>query len=409
MAKKVRKSRKRQSKKARGRGPWLTLATILLLMSGAALLYPFIKRAFFAPLPSQVPLGMNLQELNLTTNQLPSHSLSSKDTAQPLVVVAQDLQIPWDLAFLPDGDLLVTERTGNLLRLGQDRQKIAIKGVAATGEGGLLGLALHPQFTQNHLLYLYMTTDMGGALRNRVERYRMDGDTLNERKILIDNIPAAKFHDGGRLAFGPDGLLYISTGDAGNSELAQDTASLAGKILRIRDDASLPPDNPFNNAVYSYGHRNVQGLTWDAADRLWATEHGPSGLPPNSGQDELNLIVKGHNYGWPLIKGDETQADLETAKLQSGVDDTWAPSGALFYKDSIFFAGLRGQALYQAKLKSPDAIDLVAHFREEFGRLRQVQLGPDGLFYILTSNTDGRGEPRAGDDRLLQIDPHIFE
>jgi len=183
------------------------------------------------------------------------------------------------------------------LLVDKEKQVIEVEGVEATGEGGLLGLAVHPQFVENQYLYLYLTSKEEGGVVNRVERYRLVENQLEEREVMVVGILGAAYHDGGRMEFGPDGKLYITTGDAGQPNLAQDKESLNGKILRINDDGSVPEDNPFGNQVYSYGHRNPQGLAWDSQERLWATEHGPSGL--QTGNDELNLIVKGRNYGWP--------------------------------------------------------------------------------------------------------------
>ncbi len=281
-----------------------------------------------------------------------------------------------------------------------------IDGVEHVGEGGLLGMTLHPRFSENQWVYLYLTTKNGEGLINRVERYRFGRDRLTEKTTIIDNIPVAANHDGGRIAFGSDGYLYITTGDAGKSNLAQDIYSLAGKILRLKDDGSIPPDNPFGNAVYSYGHRNSQGLAWDNKGRLWATEHGRSGVL--SGLDELNLIEKGKNYGWPVIQGDEIKTGMESPVVQSGAAETWAPAGATFWDGSVFFGGLRGEALYEAKTTSERKVSLKIHFRKEFGRIRAVVLGPDGYLYITTSNTDGRGEPRASDDKIIRVNPSIF-
>lgn len=320
-------------------------------------------------------------------------------------VIAQDLKIPWELVFLPNGDMLVTERPGNLLKIGTDRAVIKIEGVQHRGEGGLLGLALHPKFSENQIIYLYLTTKDGEGTINRVERYKLDGDKLIDKKIIIDKIPGAIFHDGGRIKFGPDGKLYISTGDATKENLAQDKTSLAGKILRVNDDGSIPDDNPFaGSPIWSYGHRNPQGLAWDDQGRLWATEHGPTAAFGKSGLDELNLIEKGKNYGWPTITGDQTRDGMVTANLNSGTEETWAPSGATFLNGKIYFAGLFGETLYEADIaKNP--IELKRHLAKEFGRLRNVVVGPDNLLYLLTNNTDGRGTPREGDDKIIKVDP----
>jgi glucose/arabinose dehydrogenase len=332
-------------------------------------------------------------------------------------IIADNLKIPWEIAFLPNGenegqqavsgaDLLVTERPGTLKRIGRKGRVYIIEGVKHVGEGGLLGMALHPRFSENHWIYLYFTTSSDTGFKNRVERYRLENDRLLDRRIIIDNIPGAAYHDGGRIAFGPDGYLYITTGDAGNSKLAQDVNSLAGKILRLKDDGSIPADNPFGNAVYSYGHRNSQGLAWDKQGHLWATEHGRSGIL--SGFDEINLIMKGKNYGWPIIQGDEKKEGMESPVIHSGPDETWAPAGMAFWNNSLFFGGLRGESLYEAKILNDGKVSLRAHFRKEFGRIRAVVLGPDGYLYITTSNTDGRGDAGANDDKIIRINPDIF-
>ena len=332
---------------------------------------------------------------------------SSKESeVQDITVIAEGLEIPWEVAFLPDGDYLVTERPGRLLRIGENREIIEISGVRHVGEGGLLGLQLHPNFENNSYIYLYLTSEAENGLINRVERYRINGTSLSDRTVIIDNIPGAVYHDGGRMEFGPDGYLYITTGDAGNEDLAQDTSVLNGKILRLNDDGSIPEDNPFGNAVYSYGHRNPQGLTWDSEGNLWSTEHGRSGV--RSGFDELNLIEMGNNYGWPTIQGDESQEGMVKPVIHSGPSTTWAPAGAEFVNGSIFFAGLRGVTLYQAQLAGEGVERFLKHFEDRFGRLRVVRIGPDGFLYVTTSNRDGRGSVQEGDDKLIRINPEIF-
>ena len=329
-----------------------------------------------------------------------------KVSVQDVVVLAQGLEIPWEIAFLPNGDVLVTERAGRLLRIGNDRSVYPIEGVRHIGEGGFLGMALHPRFEENGWLYLYFTAETAQGLENRVERYQLKEDALIERTVLLQGIPGSSRHDGGRMEFGPDGMLYITTGDSGKGELSQDINSLAGKILRMKDDGSVPDDNPFQNLVYSYGHRHPQGLTWDEQGNLWSTEHGRSGV--QSGFDEINLIVRGKNYGWPVIQGDESVSGMETPVLHSGPDYTWAPAGAEFWDGSIFFGGLRGEALYEAKLLPNREFKLKIHFFGEFGRIRAVRLGPDGMLYLTTSNQDCRGRPREGDDKIIRINPAVF-
>lgn len=351
-----------------------------------------------------------LQEISNMPVKIISEAPSVTNVNQPketvkkdIEVIAQNLSIPWGVAFLPTGEILVTERPGNLLKIGKDRAVIKIHGVRHVGEGGLLGLAMHPDFAQNNFLYLYLTTREGDGLTNRVERYRLEGNELRDRKIIIEKIPGAVFHDGGRIAFGPDGMLYVTTGDAQNPNLAQDRASLAGKILRLRDDGTVPQDNPFGSPVYSYGHRNPQGLAWDDQGRLWATEHGASNF------DELNLIIKGANYGWPTIIGDQKRVGMQTPVIHSGSRDTWAPAGLVYLRGNLIFAGLRGESLYQAKIFPDGTVrSFEKKFEGEFGRIRAVVLGPDEDIYITTSNTDGRGDPLPGDDKLISLNQSLF-
>lgn len=337
-----------------------------------------------------LPIGSEIEE-----------GVQVADRQAAVEVVAEGLVIPWEVAFLPDGDLLVTERPGTIKRIGQDRKTYPIEGVNHIGEGGLLGMALHPNFAQNQWLYLYLTTGADTGLTNRVERYSYNKDRLSNRKVILANIPGAANHDGGRIAFGPDGHLYITTGDASMEPLVQDKNSLAGKILRLTDQGQIPGDNPFGNAIYSYGHRNPQGLAWDKDGRLWATEHGPSGI--GSGFDELNLIRAGANYGWPIIKGDERRPGMEQPVAHSGSKDTWAPAGIAYYRGSLFFSGLRGESIYEAKIKDDDSVSLKAHYRGDFGRIRAAIIGPNNFLYITTSNTDGRGTPKPGDDKIIRI------
>lgn len=301
--------------------------------------------------------------------------------------------------------MLVTERAGSV-RYIDEKGKLSpdpvaiLSSVKEEGEGGLMGIALHPMFSLNNYVYLYYTySTSGNNTLNRVVRMTFKDKKLSDEKIIIDAIPGALFHNGGRIKFGPDKDLYVATGDAQEPSLAQDTNSLAGKILRSTDDGKPALGNPFNNLVYSYGHRNVQGLAWDSNGQLWATEHGRSGI--QSGLDEVNKVEPGKNYGWPVIQGDEKRDGMETAVLNSGAT-TWAPAGAVFMGDSLFFAGLRGKTLYEATIRGQD-IQLKEYFSDEFGRLRDVVIGPDGMLYITTSNLDGRGSPTEQDDRVIRI------
>jgi glucose/arabinose dehydrogenase len=336
---------------------------------------------------------------------------SDPDEDYPLAsLVADDLEIPWSLDFLPDGSIIFTERPGRVRLIDAEGgllpEPVATIGeVAHTGEGGLLGITVHPDFEDNHFIYVYYTYREDSRLYNNVVRYTEENRQLADAQVIIDGIPGGGNHNGGRISFGPDGLLYITTGDAGESFLSQDLGSLAGKILRVTDEGNIPEDNPFQDSpVYTLGHRNPQGLAWDEQGRLWATEHGPAA------RDELNLIEAGNNYGWPEITGDDTASDMESPVIHSGMR-TWAPSGAAYLNGSVFFAGLRGQSLYEVSIDPDDGLDSVElqeHFNGEFGRLRDVVAGPDGNLYVLTSNQDGRGRPVSGDDRMIRVNASML-
>lgn len=381
----------------------IVLLSIVLIILISAVLFFYrgqIFKSFYEPTQTSLEEGVNVGNNSLF--QEVSTNLESITE-----IVADNLQIPWGIAFLPDGDLLVTERPGTLKRIGKEGRSYDIKGVWHVGEGGLLGVAVHPDFDERGWIYLYFSKkNDDGQIVNSVWQYWLANGELMTPAPVLSGIPGAPYHDGGRIAFGPDGYLYITTGDAGNPESAQDINSLAGKILRIDPRGEIPPDNPFGNAVWSYGHRNPQGLAWDDKGRLWATEHGRSGI--FSGYDELNLIEKGKNYGWPEIQGNETRIGMESPVAQSGSNETWAPAGASFWNGSIFFGGLRGESLYEAKIIGDRQVDLRVHFRNEFGRIRAVVLGPDGYLYITTSNTDGRGDTLPNDDKIIRINPRVF-
>lgn len=321
--------------------------------------------------------------------------------------VAENLDTPWEVAFAPDGRIFVTERPGvvRVIEDGRLREEPYVElAVAERGEGGQLGLAFHPDFVKNRTLYAYYTTDEGGAPQNRVSRLVEEDGVAREKEVLLE-VPAASIHNGGRIAFGPEGKLYATLGDTSESSLAQDRDALAGKIVRLNPDGSIPEDNPFEDSpVYSYGHRNPQGLAWDEAGNLYATEHG------QSAHDELNLIRPGDNYGWPEVEGEEEAPGYTPPVLQSG-EETWAPSGAEYIEDgpwegSLLFAGLAGESLHRVEF-APEKPSKVTRHEEylegKYGRLRTVKQGPDGALYVLTSNRDGRGDPIPEDDRLIEV------
>lgn len=308
--------------------------------------------------------------------------------------IALNLNTPWSIVPLPGSSLLVTQRSGEVVVVSSDGNSTEIgqiDGVVEIGEGGLLGAEIHPDYSTNNLIYFYHTYRENNSIQNRIVSYVLDQNILQNRQIIISGIPGASNHNGGRIKFGPDGHLYVTTGDAANPSLSQNTSSLAGKILRITSQGDPAPGNPFGNEVFSYGHRNPQGLAWDNQGRLWSTEHGPSTL------DELNLIEIGNNYGWPTITGSQQRQGMESPLIHSG-NDTWAPSGLAFANNAVYFVGLRGQALYKYDIQTEN---LESAFDNQFGRLRDVIFYQNNL-YLITNNTDGRGRIRSGDDKLIK-------
>jgi glucose/arabinose dehydrogenase len=314
-------------------------------------------------------------------------------------VVAEGLEVPWEVAFLPDRRALVTERPGRIQLLDRDGslRLVAEVQVSALGEGGLMGLALDPEFERNAFVYLYFTTAAGLQL----ERWRFDGAALTREASLVDGTIEAGFvHDSGRIAFGPDERLYVATGDAGNGDLAQDPQSLNGKYLRLEPEQYR--GGPSRPEVVSLGHRNPQGFDWEpGSGRLISTEHGPSGGDGPQGYDEVNEIVEGANYGWPEVYGSD-HGDF-TAPLRV-YEEAIAPSGATFTAGGdYYFANLRGEHLRRLRFDGERIAADDVLLEGEYGRLRTVVEGPDGALYVLTSNRDGRGSPDDRDDRILRV------
>lgn len=349
-------------------------------------------------------------------------------------VVARDLVVPWALAWPGDGRILVTQRPGQLSAIDPDTGRVSlianVPHVDAVGEGGLMSVAVSPQFAQDRFIYLSYVAKLDGRSRNRIVRFTLDDGGLKESKVLVDDIPAHDYHDGLPLKFGADGKLYASTGDAGQRAKAQDNASLLGKFLRINADGSIPADNPFpGSPIWSLGHRNCQGFDWQQASGvLIAAEHGPSlGAEPWSGGDELNWVRPGMNYGWPTYRNEifaKKEGFMDPLKVWG--DPAIAPAGAAFYsgdkfpqwKGKFFFAALRGEALLCATLdikmqsegkdRMPADVKVVRvseGLKGVFGRLRAVAQGPDGYLYLTTSNRDKRGSKHVGDDLVLRLVP----
>lgn len=318
-------------------------------------------------------------------------------------VVAKSLVVPWSIDFLPDGRIIFTERGGRVNVIAEDVVTVAEIVVATVGEGGLLGIAVDPEFDENSFVYLYYTYTDNGQLLNKVVRFQMTGLELINETVILDKIPGARFHNGGRIKFGPKGKLYITTGDASEQMFAQDVNSLAGKILRINKDGSIPEDNPFGNEVYSYGHRNPQGLAWHpVSGELYSTEHGATR------NDEVNIIKPGGNYGWPVVECEGGEG--YEAPLVCFGQDTVAPSGATFYsgdrllgKNNLFFASLRGRHLHRIAF-AEDYRTVLEHgiLLDEYGRIRDV-VEYSGYLYLATNNRDGRGIPKVGDDKIIRI------
>ena len=337
-------------------------------------------------------------------------------------LVASGLRAPWAVDLAPDGRLFVTERPGRvrIVQLGPggglqaDPWATLPASTSVDGERGLLGIALDPGFSSNGFAYLYYTyVAPGGAIRNKVVRMRDQSGRGTDETVVFDGILGNNDHDGGRLKFGPDGKLYVTTGDAENGANAQDPIALAGKILRLNTDGSIPSDNPTpGSPVWSLGHRNVQGIAWQPdTGVLYETEHGPSNLFPDCCNDEVNLIVPGGNYGWPTVRGAPGDPRFRDPLIDSGRVETWAPSGATFatrpgpLRGSFLFATLRGQHLHRVVF-GPDGRAVA--FQEklltnQYGRLRDVFEIASGEFLVLTSNRDGRGVPAADDDRVLLV------
>ena len=342
-----------------------------------------------------------------------------------LAVVAEGLEIPWSIVFPSAERMLVSERTGAIREIKDgvlNPQPVYIfDEVRARDEAGLMGLALHPDHTRNGYLYAcYTVSGSATDMLTRVSRLVDNGTSLAFEQVILDNIPAARFHAGCRIQFGPDGMLYVSTGDATNKNLPQDVNSSAGKILRVTPEGEVPADNPFpGSPVFSLGHRNPQGITWDLErGRMFSTEHGPSTFDGPPGGDEINLIIAGGNYSWPLGSHDNVPQGTIGPLIQFTPAE--APASALFYADdalpffkgNLFFGALRGEGLVRVILNENAngeiSVASVEKIIADVGRVRDVVTGPDGSLYFSTSNRDGRGAVRDGDDKIYRIFP-IYE
>ena len=344
--------------------------------------------------PSESP-----QPTTRTATMSPQPPGTPADDLEPRVVrtVAEGLQVPWGIAFLPDGSALVSERdTTRIVAVepsGRVRPVGTVDEAAPQGEAGLLGLATSPSYDDDNLVYAYVST----AEDNRVVRMTYAGGRIGAPEPVLTGIPNGFIHDGGRLQFDDEGMLFVSTGETGEPELAQDRDSLGGKILRITPEGEPAPGNPVpGSPVWTMGHRNVQGLAFDDAGRLWATEFGQQTW------DELNRIEKARNYGWPLVEGAGDQDEYRNPFVEWSTAEA-SPSGLAFLEGSLWAGALRGERLWQVPVTEDGVGEPRGWFVGDHGRIRSVAVSPEGTLWVSTSNRDGRGEPSPGDDRILEV------
>jgi len=402
---------------------WIALPIAILIifmfwiMGGVDLL---LARTIFAPDydPNLVVEEENLQQPNdeeleepfcnekppVNIPSVEEKSYSVLDIEYKVEIIGKGLDIPWEILPLSDGRVLVTQRPGRIVML-DNGEIYNILDVEHTGEAGLLGMAISPNFEENRQLFLYYTYKDGSQLLNRVSRFILQENTLIDETYILDRIPGSRFHNGGRLKFGPDEKLYITTGDAQNPDLSQDTSSLAGKILRINSDGTIPEDNPFENSpVFAYGLRNPQGISWHpVSGDLFASDHGPNS------QDEINLILPGKNYGWPIVTCLEKDTKYEDP-IACYTAFTLAPSGIDFLpwdnldEYPLYVAGLRGNMIMRIDLNDQGGFIREESMFREYGRIRTVVYYENAL-YVATNNRDGRGNIGENDDMILKITP----
>jgi aldose sugar dehydrogenase len=379
---------------------------------GSKIIAALISIALFGLACSHPPPGRGAAEIESSPQTQSSFKIET---------VIPNLEIVWSIVWAPDGRMLFTERPGRVrvYENGKLRPQplFVVPDVEPRGESGLMSIALHPQFASNHLLYLSYAYNANGQ-RVRVARYRETPDGFVDRKVIIEDIPAAQYHAGCRLRFGPDGKLYITTGDATDRPIAQQLSSLGGKTLRLNDDGTVPPDNPFvgrsdaRPEIWTYGNRNAQGIDFQpGTNLLWETEHGPSGFDGPGGGDEVNILERGKNYGWPVIHHRATHEGMESPILE--YTPACAPASGMFYRGSqfpqfkgnFFFGCLVGQRIIRVVANGRQVVSQENLLEGKYGRIRDVAEGPDGYIYFSTSNRDGRGRPASDDDRILRLVP----
>lgn len=352
--------------------------------------------------------------------QSPGEQTNRQLSSVQLEVVAENLTVPWAIAFTDPSRILITERSGSIREVKDGSLNptplISFSDVATRGEIGLMGMVLDPNYSSNKRLYVCLGYTKDGKLHDRVIALQDNGSSLTETKTLLDLIPAGSNHAGCELAFGPDQKLYITAGEATTKAIAQDLNSLGGKILRINADGSIPSDNPFggNSPIYSYGHRNPQGLDWTASGTLFEVEHGPSGNDGPGGGDELNIIEAGKNYGWPVVSHNNSKEGMVSPLIS--YTPAVAPASLIVYKNgtvpefngNLFFGLLRGEGIMRVIVSETNPRDILSFEKVpglKVGRIREIYQGADGNIYFTTSNTDGRGSAKAGDDKLYRLLP----
>lgn len=389
----------------------LTIGVIIFIVFGLGVY--IAKKSYF----NQISTRKNILPEIKTSKPLPE-SLKSPEKeiyTWEISEIASGLDIPWDLALSRDGGIFITERGGKVkvLQTNGDVGEIGnFPQVSEIGESGMTGLALHPDFLNNGFIFIYYSYRKGASVSNRISRFYFDGAKLVQEKIILDNIPGGSIHNGGRMKFGPNGKLWVTTGDASNGGLAQNKKSLAGKILRMNEDGSVPEDNPFpGSVVYSTGHRNPQGIDFHPlTGEIVVTSHG------STAYDEVNIISAGSNHGWPEVNKCFSDKPEYVNPVLCSMNETWAPSGAAFlgtkilkFRNSYVFAGLRGELLERVEIINGKAGERETIIKGDYGRLRAVIADGEGNLLVTTSNRDGRGKVREGDDKILKITPKKVE
>lgn len=397
----------------------LLIIGAILIITGGLIATGLAIQNYFAI--GQNPSFTNLNEPRDLADQTgPADETAGSPVDYQIEPFVSDLEVPWDLVFTGEGRALVTERAGRI-RVIQDGQLQeqplhSFPEVSSQAEEGLMGMALHPDYQTNSQIYACYAYPTDTGLAARVIRFVDNGASITQIETILDDIPAARFHAGCRVRFGPDGMLYVTTGDATNKEIAQDLESLGGKILRMTPEGAVPVDNPFpDSLVYSYGHRNAQGIDWHPNGLLYSSEHGPSVFDGPAGGDEINIIRAGENYGWPIVSHQESQEGMVdplliyTPAIAPGSLEVYTGDQLPQFTNNIFVGMLRGEGVLRVAIDENDPQTVLVNEPlrqvQDYGRIRTVVEGPEGYLYVMTSNQDGRGQPRPGDDHIYRLMP----